>query len=159
MNEAQVTAAVIAWADALIDEIETTYDYPAAQVTGALPDLACEVLHKRIVRGDADRFPFTQIQAAWLRVFDCQISIMVDAGKTEAQSRTAHLQLYDFGEAIELAVRSDAELGGELAEGCFASPIMDFDYSLPFAERPGGVRGRIMTVEFSVGELIEEPEG
>ena len=159
MNEAEVTAAVIAWADALIDEIETTYDYPAAQVTGALPDFACEVLHKRIVRGDPELFPFSAIDQAWLRVFDCQISIMVDMGSTEADARNAHLQLYGFGETIENAIRSDAELGGELEARCFASPILDFDYSLPFAERPGGVRGRIMTVALSVGELIEEPEG
>lgn len=157
MNEAEVTAAVIAWGAELLDDVETTYDYPAAEVTGALPDFACEVLRKRVSPGH-ERFPFRAIQQAWLRVFECQVSIMVDAGKTEAEARTAHLQLYDFGDQIEAALSADAELGGEL-DGAFASPIVEFDYSLPFAQRPGGVRGRIMTVDLAVAELVEEPEG
>lgn len=157
MNEAEVTAAVIAWGDALLDDVETTYDYPAAEVTGALPDFACEVLRKRTTRGD-DKFPFRAIQQAWLRVFECQVSIMVDAGSSEADARAAHLQLYDFGDQIEAALAADAELGGEL-DGAFASPVVEFDYSLPFAQRPGGVRGRIMTVDLAIAELIEEPEG
>lgn len=159
MNEAQVTTAVVTWAADLLG-IETTYDYPAASLTGPLPDLACEVLHKRISTGSAetDRFPFAAIQQAWLRVFDCQLSIMVDAGSTADDERTAHQQLYGYGEALE-AIMADAELDGNLTEGCFASPLIDADYSLPFAQRPQGARGRIMTVDLSVAELIEIPEG
>lgn len=159
MNEGEVTTAVVTWAAALLD-IDTTYDYPAANLTGPLPDLAVEVLHKRITPGSAEteRFPFAALQQVWLRVFDCQLSIMVDAGKTAADERAAHYLLYGYGEALE-AIMGDAELGGGLDDECFASPVIDVDYSLPFAQRPQGARGRILTADISVAQLIENPGG
>lgn len=169
MNEAEVAATVVEWVGATLEEIQTSYDYPVASKLGALPDAAAHVERKRIVPSD-EAFPFSALEQVWLRVFEVELSIMVevdadDAATPEAletASRAGHQALMDFGDRLERALWADATLGGRLAAAApnvaMASPRVVFDYSLPFVRYEDGTRGRFMRVEMAVGETVAAPD-
>lgn len=148
MTENDCAIAVRDWADSVIPALATARHYLPSQKT-ILPDVAVEVEEKSIVMRD-DRFSTRDIQQAALRVFELTLAFMVEnsPGADQAESE----QLRSFGADLERSLLTDGTLGGRVQ---MASPIMRFDYRLPFVEYPDGTRGRQMTMSFPVAELVQ----
>lgn len=154
MNEQDAAVAVRDWVLATLPELAAARHYLTAEKS-ELPDVMADVAHKRLVRGPDERFPFAQLQQAGVRVFDCELSLMVESsGGTADQAETE--QLRDFGARLEASLLSDATLGGRVQ---MASPLAEFDYSSPFVEWADGTRGRQLVVTLAVGELVPEIGG
>lgn len=152
MNENDAAVAVTAWAREVLPELAEGRSWLTAQKT-ALPDVVADVAEKRIVRGD-DRFPYPSIQQTELRVFECDLAFMVEsenAAPDDEADRAETEQLRDFGARLETAIHDDATLGGRVQ---MASPLAVFNYRLPFVEYGDGTRGRQMTLNLLVAELI-----
>lgn len=150
MNERDVSEQVIAWVLATCPEIKTGYPYPVASKLGALPDAVAYVTHKR-VGPDHQEFPYGELDQYWMRVFNVELSIMVEA---DSDGQDAHQQLQAIGDTLEQAIRMDTTLGGRVQ---MTSEQIEFDYSLPFAEYEDGTRGRMLFCYLTVGELAGQP--
>lgn len=140
------TAALVAWARETISELQEGFGY-LPEGKGALPDVVCELLTSGISVNDGS-FPFAQIQQAWLRVWEYELSFMVENDDTQAAAEL----LEDFTDRLVAAALQDVTLGGRVE---FISPELAFDLTPPFVEYPDGTRGREMTMQISVGALIE----
>lgn len=151
MNEKEVGEAVSEWVQEVCPDINTGYAYPVSSKVGALPDVVAFVTQKR-VGPDHPEFPFAQLQQSWMRIFNLEVSIMVEA---DGDGEAAHTELQGYGQSLEAAVTADATLGGRVP---MASPQVVFDYSTPFIEYQDGTRGRALFVTMTVGELTEEPD-
>lgn len=144
------------WAQGVLPELTSARHYLSAEKT-TLPDVMAEVVRKRIVRSE-EAFGASAIQQAGVRVFDCELSFMVEKaaeGGLEADQLETE-QLRDFGARLEASLLSDGTLGGRVQ---MASPLAEFDYSSPFVEWADGTRGRQMVLTLSVGELAPEAGG
>lgn len=153
MTEAQAEAAVLAWVLATCDDIETGYDYPVGTKDGGLPDAIVVCLRKRrsTGRNEGSDSPLADLEQAHIRLFDMAISIMVELGQTEGETRTAHKALEAFGAELEGSMSADATLGGRV----FATtPEYTFDYEQPFVEYGDGTRGRDVLLTMTVFELV-----
>lgn len=158
MTENEAAAAVAAWVEATLSDLAVVYPYQTAQ-RGALPDAMVDVQSKTIDRGD-ERFPHRNIQQAWMRIFTVQASLMVDSPSEAAADQQETEQLRGFGADLEASALADATLGGSLPQSpmpSLVSPVMVFDYELPFIQYPDGTRGRQMVATFIVADLM--PEG
>lgn len=159
MNEQQVSAALAEWiADELSIAPESTYAYPVATKLGPLPDVAAIVDRKRLAYAQTlvDVFPYLELQQHQLvRVFECSASVMVEVQQTEDSAKAKFEQLQGYGAAIEVALLDDPTLGERVP---FASPFLVVDYSPVFGETEDGTRGRLVTIECVIGELIDEPD-
>lgn len=155
--EQDIAIQIRDWAAATIPELAVSRHYLSAEKT-ELPDAMAEVLQKRIVRGPDERFPFSQLEQAGLRVYDCELSLMVeksaDGGIEADQAETE--QLRDFGARLEASLLADATLGNRVQ---MASPLAEFDYASPFVEWADGTRGRQMVMTLAVAELVSELGG
>lgn len=177
MNEREVSEKFVAWIGdvaGIADDAVHRYPYPVANVLGAPPIVAGVVDRKHNAPADDEEvrryFPQLQIQQVeWLRIFDCSATIMVeieetsvDAEAAEAAARETVQQLQGFGAALEADAWADYSLGERLGSGpasAFISPAIAFDYSAVFRELDGGARGRVMSIEATIGEPIDlEPE-
>lgn len=155
MNEQQVAEAVTDWIRDIIPTLNEGYPYVSSN-HGELPDVMVDVPLKSVTLGD-DAFPFSALQQRMLRVFSVTVNIMVetatgvepDADKLETE------MLRGYGATIEDSGLKDATLGERVF---MLSPLMEFDYTLPFVEYPDGTRGRQMQVNLSVGELVDEED-
>lgn len=161
MNERQVAEAVEAWINETLPELEKSYPYVTAGKAN-LPDAMIDVQEKSISRGRGDeRFPWGELQQRTLKVFDIQISLMVDRGdvatpeeREEADKLGTH-QLQDFGDRLETALLGEPTLGDRVQ---MASPYCSFNYALPFVKYADGTKGRQMTFSMSVGELVDQED-
>jgi hypothetical protein len=161
MYENDVAAAVEAWVKEVLPELAATYPHVTA-AKADLPDAQVDLQNKAISYGRGDeRFPYEQLQQRMLRVFDLQISFMVERGEgaTPEDQLDADLkgttELRDFGERLERDLLANATLGDRVQ---VASPICEFSYGLPFVEYPDGTRGRQMMFSMSVAELVDNEE-
>lgn len=158
MNERQVAEAIRDWAMAL-SGIATGYAYPVAQKLGSLPDLAAVVTEVRDVPRD-DAFPFAALAQSWLRVFDFELTVMVEVAEAsdfearEAAHEAAQQQLQAYGAQIREAIIADATLGGRVP---MASPKTRTGYEPPFDPAEDETRGRLLYLFGSVAERIPAP--
>lgn len=161
MYESEIAAAVEDWVKEVLPELAATYPHVTA-AKADLPDGQVDLRRKAITMGRGDeRFPYEQLQQRLLRVFDLQISFMVERGEgaTPEDQLDADLkgteELRSFGERLEQALLGNATLGDRVQ---VASPICEMDYALPFVEYPDGTRGRQMMFSMSVAELADNEE-
>lgn len=152
MNEQQVAEAVRDWARETIPDLTAGYAYLPAQKT-TLPDVAVDLREKRIVLGPDERFPFSALDQVSLKVFELVLGFLVEAGTGDSADEDETQLLQGYGALLEAAVLDDATLGDRVP---MASPFIDIVYDLPFIQYPDGVRGRQMTMNMAVGELIEQ---
>jgi hypothetical protein len=173
VNERDVSEKFVDWIGdvcGIADDAVHRYPYPVANVLGAPPIVAGVVDRKHNAPAEDEElrryFPALQIQQVeWLRVFDSSATIMVEieeatkgAAAAEAAARATVQQLQAFGALLEADAWADYTLGGRLGDG-FVSPALAFDYSAVFRELDGGARGRVMSIEATIGEPIDlEPE-
>lgn len=152
MYEQEVALAVEEWINEVLPELTETYPHVTA-AKADLPDGQVDVQSKAITYGRGDeRFPWGQLQQRMLRVFDIQLSFMVEKGDGLTADAEGTEQLRDFGKRLEQALTTQPTLGDRVQ---MASPICEVNYGLPFVEYPDGTRGRQMTMSMSVAELVE----
>jgi hypothetical protein len=147
MTEAQVPQALCDWAAEVLPELEATYP-EGVTAKGSLPDLVAE-LNSTDVEVGVTEFPLSSIQQAMVLVRRLTLSFMVD----NTVETTADAQLKDFATRLMTSALLDGTLGGRVP---FISRLMTFNYDNPFVEYPDGTRGREMTLNLSVGELVEQ---
>jgi hypothetical protein len=163
MDEREVSEALRDWAldvcdDAALapfDGLVVGYAF-LVDMAGNLPNVMVDLQHKGLKYGPDERFPYAELQQVWLRIFDANLSFMVASEglvSDRAEQETQHLQ--KIGAVIEQAVQTNADLGGRVQ---MASPLLDFNYALPFVQYDDGTKGRQMILSIAVAELIEEPE-
>lgn len=161
MTEREVALAVEQWINEVIPALERSYPYVTAGKAN-LPDAMIDVQEKSITRGKGDeRFPWAELQQRTLKVFDIQVSLMVDRGdvatpdEREKADELGTVQLQEFGAELEDALLSQPTLGDRVQ---MASPYHNANYALPFVKYADGTRGRQMTFSMSVGELVDLEE-
>lgn len=151
MNENEVAEAVVAWSREVLSELNEGRSWLTAHKT-KLPDVVADVAEKSIVLRD-ERFPRLDIQQAALRVFEVEMSFMVEKNTGDSADREETEQLRDFGERLEASLTTDGTLGDRVFA---ASPVgASFSYRLPFVQYEDGTRGRQMTLSFPVAEPIQ----
>lgn len=147
MNENDVAEAVRDWSREVLPALLVGAHYLPDTKT-QLPDVAVDVEEKSIALSDP-RFPTAMFQQVAIRVFEVVCVFMVENSPGSAEAETE--QLRSFGADLERSLLSDGTLGGRVP---IASPLMSFDYRLPFVQYPDGTRGRQMTLSFPVGETV-----
>jgi len=147
VNENECALAVEAWVVATLPALQESRHFLSGQKT-LLPDVMVDVAEKRIATGD-ERFPFAQIQQAWLRVFELDLLFMVEHHGGEAD-KDEQEELRAYGRDLEGSLLEDATLGDRVQ---MASPNAIFNYRLPFVQYADGTRGRQLSVNLAVAEL------
>lgn len=151
MTTQDVLDGVAAWIVATCDPtILGSYAYLPDVKDEPLPDVVVDLLGQRTTVDDP-RFPFVQIQQAWLHVWTLEPSIMVD----NTDRAAAAAQLNGYVDQLRASIMKDGSLDGRVP---FVSPFFSFDLSHPFVEWADGTRGREMTLNLAVGELVEAPQ-
>lgn len=153
MTNTEHVEAVVAWCQAVLPELQGAYvreppgkDHPLPDVIGALSDEA-------LVREDAEMLPLFALQQVAARRFSINLSFMVDAGQTIADSLAAGGTLEAFAERLLTSLAGDPSLGGRVG---YASPwSWRVDYDPAYAEYEDGTRGRVATAELVVGEPVD----
>lgn len=141
-------AAVIAWVRDTITELEGAYEYVPAGKTQALPDVVGDVGTIEVAVDD-QRFPFASIQQRYIAIFSISLSFMVDNGDAEA----AAALLRDMARRLSASLLSTGgTLGGRVP---MVSPTFSFDFTRPYVRYEDGTKGREMTMDLAVGELVE----
>jgi hypothetical protein len=155
IDERTVAEAVTDWAGDLLEIPEPQrHSHPIALVQNQMPDLVATVLHRRVVSSEPG-FPESQLQQAWLQLFDVEISVKVDREDVDPAIQAAHQALQGYGKALSESALADRTLGGRVE---FVSPAIACDYSAVFEEYEDGTRAQVVLVTLTVGELIDEPE-
>lgn len=168
MTENEVAQTLTEWLMGMLGPTELDPDkalqvgYPfLPSQKGALPDVSVEVAQKRLSRGAEERlfFPMRDIEQTFLRVFECQVTFMVEVQSTQSMASDEAEQelLREYGARVEASILADASLGGRLGSA-FISPVSLFDYRLPFVQYGDGTRGRQATVVLAVGEQVMTEE-
>lgn len=151
MNEDDIAVAVVEWAREQLPELNEGRSWLTAHKT-KLPDVVADVAEKAIVLRD-ERFPRLDIEQAALRVFEVEMSFMVDKQTGDTADREETMQLRDFGARLEASLASDGTLGDRVFA---ASPVgATFSYRLPFVQYEDGTRGRQMALSFPIAEPVQ----
>lgn len=151
MTETELVQAILAWVVEHVPEVDgSTYDYMPAGKAKGLPDVAAEIVSTEIAQRDPD-FPLGDIQQVALKIRRLGLSFMVASGVDEAGSRAATLELRTFVDRLSGALIDDHTLGGRVQ---LASPYLIVDYQPAFVEYADGTRGRQMTAQLAVAELL-----
>ena len=152
MNGNEATAAVEAWIRAVLPELEDrTYPYVPTGKSKALPDAVIDVGREDVVRDDEDFTILRLQQVAAVRIFRMGVSIMVEAGTTDADAGAAQTTLRSFIDRLLSGILQDDTLGARVDQ---ASPFVEVDYTPPFVEYEDGTRGREVTLNFAIGEAL-----
>jgi len=150
MTYEQIAEALVKWARDLIPALEDGYSYPPG-VTDRLPDVAAVIGTVKDVPGDPESFPFAGLEQTWLRVFDVEVSIMVEVEDGAAGEKAAQRSLESYAETLTGSTRAGTSLEGE----AMISPRTEVDLTEPAEERPDGTRGRAVYLKLAVAKRIE----
>ncbi len=151
MTIEQVTGAVVAWAKEVLPELQGTYDYPADAKIFPLPDAAAEIQDVELAVADAGDFPNLNIEQAMLRVYHVHLLLLVDPEPPDEATE----KLTDFVDRLTASALSDRTLGGRVGG---VAPTFRSTFTPPFVEFDDGTRGRLSTMEFTIGELIDDDD-
>jgi hypothetical protein len=159
VNEAETAEAIAAWLEDTLPALKKVWPFETSAKT-VLPDGMVEIQEKSIGLGEefAQRFPWAQLQQRMLKVFEVQITCMVDANGAPEDPKAAEetdAELKGYGAALETALLSQPTLGDRVQ---MASPLCSASYRLPFAQYPDGIRGRQMEFTMWVAELVDYEE-
>lgn len=147
MSHASVVPAAVDWARAVLPELTGGYAYVTDQKSQALPDVMGELQDSRVALSDP-AFPRLNIQQAAIRVYRLTLSFMVE----NLDPAAAAADLRDFADRLGVSLMVDGTLSGRVLA---ASPLATFDFARPFVEYEDGTRGREMTMNLAVAELVE----
>lgn len=150
MTHDELMAALSAWVEETLDEIEHVYPFVPARKPEKLPDCVIEVAFDRTEAAATDSDSYVaQLQQTYVRFRECRLSFMVDNANPEAAAR----QLGDFSDRLIAAIAQDGTLGGRVP---FVSREIEFDNTSPFVEyTTDGTKGRETVLTINVGENLE----
>jgi hypothetical protein len=152
MNATEVSEALVTWAQAVVPSLAGSgYDYPPMGKTKELPDVVAGVIAEAKDVSD-ERFPWSLLQQTGVRIFDCQLSIMVEPGDTDDDSKAAMDELRSMVRALMDSQDADATLNGLVFD---TDPRMRADYEPGFVEYADGSRGREVRIVLTVAEPLE----
>lgn len=152
MTNEEIMQALIAWVPTVVPEVDGhVYDRTPTEKELALPDAMVQLLHESIQDGGGAQFPWLQIQQAEVRILDFGISFTADAGNSGAEESAADAALRAIAQKLLDACRSGSALGSHELIGVRPS----FDYAPPFVVYEDGTRGRELTANVSVAQLLE----
>lgn len=159
MDELEIADAVAEWLEETLPALKKVWPFQTSAKT-VLPDGMVEIQDKSIALGEefVQRFPWGQLQQRMLKVFEIQVTCMVDAkGAPEdpTSSKETDDVLKGYGAAVETALLSQPTLGDRVQ---MASPLHTANYRLPFAQYPDGIKGRQMEFTMWVAELVDYEE-
>lgn len=159
MNESEAANAIAAWLGDTLPALKKVWPFETS-AKADLPDGMVEVQQKSIGLGEefAQRFPWAQLQQRMMKVFEVQITCMVDAQGAPEDPKGAEesdAELKGYGAALEDALLSEPTLGDRVG---MASPMCAANYTLPFVQYPDGIRGRQMEFTMWVAELVDYEE-
>lgn len=145
MSATDIADGLVAWALAVLPELEGSYDYPAGERDQALPDIAAEVHEEENVAANPglDDEITSGFEQADVRGYTCAVLLVVDPTDPQAASH----QLYDFIDRLAYAIRADQTLGGRVLR---CSRNWKASYEPPFVEFEDGSKGRLATLTLSV---------
>jgi hypothetical protein len=133
------------WASTVVPGLNTFPDNPE-DMDEAMPVVVADIERKRIVsvEGNLSQFAYEQTS---LRVWAVQLTVMVapDPSWTRTQ------ELYDIVDQLELAIRKDKTLGGQVEA---ASHEIDVEFPGE-VEHPNGTVARAALFHMTVGEQTE----
>lgn len=153
MTTAELATALEEWAIAELPDIKGSYDFPTAEKTQPLPDVAIEVdgVNTSLNPPDASLEAMFAIQQTAMRTWVVRLLLMVKPEPGDVASQ----QLAGFVDKLQASLMSDGTLGGRVSwtsketRGSFTPPFVQFD---------DGTRGRAATLEITVGEPIPYEE-
>jgi hypothetical protein len=141
------------WAVATLPDLQGSYDFPTAEKTQPLPDVAIEVNTSTTEMSAAD--PSLQtvfgIEQVIMRTWTVNLLLMVPPEPGDVASE----QLANFIDALQGSLISDSTLGGRVP---WASKESRASLTPPFVQFDDGTRGRAATLELTVGEPIPYEE-
>ena len=152
MTNEQIIDALAGWVAATVPDVDgKVYKAPPAEKDLGLPDCIVALLVEDPTLDDA-QFPMLagvqQIDGYTLR-FGLSFMVQVEPGM--AGELAADQLVRSYAEAIKRAVRADdAALGQRELIGVGPS----FDYDPPFVQYQDGTRGREMTCQLAVAQLL-----
>lgn len=149
MSDNECALAVTAWVNEVLPELAEARHWVTMQKT-RLPDAVVDVEESGIALEDS-RFSRRRIQQAALKVFEVAVLLMVEHNEGDEPDRVEQEQLRDFADRLQSSLLSDGTLGSRVQ---MASPLVRFTYRLPFVQYQDGTRGRQLTVNFPVAELV-----
>lgn len=150
MTFEDVAEEMVKWARGLIPDLKDGYSYPAG-ITERLPDVAVVIGGVKDVAGDKENFPFESLEQTWLRVFDVEVSIMVEVEEGAEGERVAQRALEGYAETLMGSTQTGTSLGNE----AMISPRVETDLTEPAEQRTGGLRGRTVYLKMAVGQRLE----
>lgn len=153
MTTAEIADALTAWAVDTLPALQGSYNHPTAGKDQPLPDVAIEVDESRISQRpeDPSLSAIFAIEQVAMRTWNVRLLLMVKPEPGEAASQ----QLAGFVDDLMAAVMSDGTLGGQVP---WTSKEMRGSFQPPFVQFDDGTRGRLATLELTVGEPIAYEE-
>jgi hypothetical protein len=148
ISSEDLTERLVEWAREVLPELNGGYAYLPSSKEQALPDVVVDITRTYIDADAADGFAEIRIQQRAVRVWEVEMSFMVDNSDPEQASATLR-SWYDRLLDGWLASRT---LGGRVP---FTSPYPSIDSSSPFVEYEDGTKGREITMQVAVGDLVE----
>lgn len=152
MTFEEVAEGMVAWARELIPELKDGYSYPPG-ITDRLPDVSAVIGGVKDVPSDAERFWFLQLEQAGLRIFDVEVSIMVEVEEGAKGEEAAQRALEGYAETLMGSTLAGASLGDE----AMISPRVETDLTEPSEQRQDGTRGRAVYLKMAVAHTVEFP--
>jgi hypothetical protein len=147
---ADIAQALEDWVVATLPDLQGSYDYQTAEKTQPLPDVAIEVGQVTTAEstGDAslESFGFGIEQTA-LRNWTVSILLMVPP----EPGQEASAQLAGFIDTLQADILQDGTLGGRVP---WSSKETRASFTPPFVQFDDGTRGRVVTLEVTVGERV-----
>jgi hypothetical protein len=163
MDEVTIPRYVRDWCRATIPELNAGYDYVTA-MKDQLPDVQVNLTDTRAVYGGDERFPYGElIENANLLIYEMDVSFMVESGDgAPLSAQEQQDKLKEWAKTLRLAIHDDAQLPytdpGDVDHRLpplGASPLVAFDFGLPFVQYDDGTRGRQMSMALAIAELIQ----
>jgi hypothetical protein len=142
-----ILQSVVDWAREAQPELQSSYAFVPAGKTESLPDVVASFATIEVTFNDP-RFALLGIQQTMIRTWAVGLSVMIDNSDPEA----AATWLNDTVDLFTASLLSDSTLGDRVP---FASPLVVFDLSRPFVRYDDGTKGREMTVDLTLGEMVE----
>lgn len=154
MTTQEVAEAVEEWVVDLISDLEDkTYDYHASKKSKPFPDAAIEVdeMRQGATPGEVGMPEVLGAQNGWeqviFRSWTVRILLMVDS----EPPATAEETIRGYADTLVDGLVASRTMGDRVMWTSYSTNV---SYTPPFVEYEDGARGRLATVEVTVGEAV-----
>lgn len=149
MTATEAAEALVAWASATCEDLNSAYDYDPQRISAALPVATAAVESEAVVRSDPTlgiEVADLGIEQAGVHTMRSTLALLVDPSDDEAAAR----QLEGFVADLAAALKADTTLG-ERVTAC--APYWSASYEPPFLEFDDGTKARVAYLTVTLAEL------